>query len=520
MMKTYSLSYAALIALSLYSVTVFSQPVVEKKINNISSVVSDEAFILNLTEYFSTSDNAGLTFLVLVNSKPEVASTRIEENNLRIKFLSAGQTNITIEAATESDKVTQRFVAGVQPRFEGVYIVTDFNDLDLGENLYWNGSDLSGGFSNGLAVFGNQHNAQYGIWEGWAYSLMSDTLTRGYSNQYSAITGGGASLPQTDNDIYAMGYQPGSIKFTGSSAHQVTGMFITNSTYAALSMKYGDDFSKKFGGADGTEPDWFKLIIEGMRNGEKTGEVDFYLADFRYEDNTHDYIVETWQWIDLSELGKVDSLMFKLSSTDIAAWGMNTPAYFAIDNMMVIPDQEPMATRELQDVWVTMNADPVEINLQGLFTDPDDDDELIEISILSNSNTELVTVDILNSLLSLVVNENAHGESDIRIQAASNGKTVTVEFTLNVEDNTFLPPLSAEAVKVYPNPSDGRFLVSNLPLNSTYILEVFNYTGQLVHKRLIADTSQWIDLGHFPAGYYSVRLTAKEYLMQTPIIIK
>jgi hypothetical protein len=519
MKKIYLHSFAVFIALFFYSVIAGSQPVVEKKLNNFSSVVTDEESIVNLTEYFSAPEDSGLSFKILVNSIPEVASTRIEGNKLHIKFLSAGQTNISVEAESASGKVAQHFVAGVQPILEGDFIVSDFNNLDLGEALYWNGNDLSGGFSNGLSFFPNQYHA-WGGWDGWSYTLMSDTITPDFTNQYSAITGRGATIPHIENDIYVMGYQPESIKFTGTSAHQVAGMFVTNSTYAALSMRSGDAFAKKFGGVDGTEPDWFKLVIKGMRMGESTGEVDFFLADFRHEDNSHDYIVETWQWVDLSPLGKVDSLVFKLSSTDMGAWGMNTPAYFAIDNMMVIPDKAPLAMRELPDMVVRMNAEPIEINISGLFSDPDDDDEAIEIAVFSNSNSSLVTPGIIHSTLVLTLSENSHGDSNIELQAISNGKTALVGFNLKVEDTSSIPYFSNRLATVYPNPSDGLFLMKNVPINTIYMIEVYNFSGQLVHKGLIHDISNQIDLRHLPAGIYITRLSATEHMLQSTMIIK
>jgi len=77
------------------------------------------------------------------------------------------------------------------------------------------------------------------------------------------------------------------------------------------------------------------LRIFGYLNGEKTDSVDFYLADFRFEDNTQDYIVDTWEMVDLSTLGKIDQLGFTLSSSDNGDWGMNTPGYFFIDELQL-----------------------------------------------------------------------------------------------------------------------------------------------------------------------------------------
>ena len=65
------------------------------------------------------------------------------------------------------------------------------------------------------------------------------------------------------------------------------------------------------------------------RNGSV---VEFYLADYRFDDNAQDYIVSDWAWVDLTGLGVVYGLEFALSSSDVGNWGMNTPAYFAMDS--------------------------------------------------------------------------------------------------------------------------------------------------------------------------------------------
>ncbi|MBT3193431.1 MAG: DUF4465 domain-containing protein, partial [Verrucomicrobia bacterium] len=50
-----------------------------------------------------------------------------------------------------------------------------------------------------------------------------------------------------------------------------------------------------------------------------------------------DYIVGEWTWVDLTSFGPaVKSLHFSLSSSDNGAWGMNTPAYYAIDDLQFI----------------------------------------------------------------------------------------------------------------------------------------------------------------------------------------
>ncbi|GAF91706.1 unnamed protein product, partial [marine sediment metagenome] len=122
---------------------------------------------------------------------------------------------------------------------------------------------------------------------------------------------------------------------TLDTADVVEGLYVTNNNYVCYAMLDGDAFSKKFGGDSGNDPDWFLLTITGKDvDGVVTSTVDFYLADYRFADNSADYIVNTWQYVDLTSLGAVKSLEFSLSSSDVGDWGMNTPAYFALDTLM------------------------------------------------------------------------------------------------------------------------------------------------------------------------------------------
>ena len=120
-------------------------------------------------------------------------------------------------------------------------------------------------------------------------------------------------------------------------------MYVTNTTFAYLAVAEGNDGQEPgqpplFVKGPFTDDDWFKLEIVGQDStGTETGRVDFYLADFRNGAST---IIDDWTWINLQGLGDgVKSLAFELSSTDEGMFGMNTPAYFAMDNLtIVIPE--------------------------------------------------------------------------------------------------------------------------------------------------------------------------------------
>jgi hypothetical protein len=217
--------------------------------------------------------------------------------------------------------------------------VVNFEDLILPAESFWNGSDGSGGFTNGSAFFSNNFTDWGGgvtSWDGFAYSNITDTNTAGLAGQYNTITGSGQG-GSTNYVICCVGRtEPPTVILDMPSI--VGGLYVTNSNYTYYSMLNGDAFAKKFGGISGNDPDFLLLTITGKDSDESTtGAVEFYLADFRFEETSRDYIVNTWWFVDLTPLGEVKSLEFSLSSSDVGDWGINTPAYFVIDTIIMEP---------------------------------------------------------------------------------------------------------------------------------------------------------------------------------------
>jgi hypothetical protein len=215
-----------------------------------------------------------------------------------------------------------------------------FETVSLPGSGFWNGSDLSGGITLEGNTFKNNYNTTWGSWSGFAVSNHTDTTTAGWGNQYSSFAGNGAG----GSAQYAVGFFATYEDSTHVSLGAMTdltgvGTLVTNSTYAGISMRDGDGVAKKFGGLSGDAPDWLMLTIEGYASGAATEtSVNFYLADFRDADNSKDYILDTWKYLDFTALGTVDELRFSLSSSDNGEYGMNTPSYFAIDNFMSVPE--------------------------------------------------------------------------------------------------------------------------------------------------------------------------------------
>jgi hypothetical protein len=243
--------------------------------------------------------------------------------------------------------------------------VAKFDDLTLAPESFWNGSDQTGSIKSGGIAFSNSYSMDYQSWYGFAYSNTTDVTTAGYTNQYSAITGKGYD----GSANYAVCYPMPTARVGYAVPTKTTGFYVTNSTYAYLSMKNGDAFAKKFGGVTGNDPDYFKLMIEGLDadGGLPVDTVSFYLADFRFADNSKDYILNKWTWVDISKLKETRFLRFSLSSSDNASWGMNTPGFFCIDNFN---DKTPTSVPDIQQVQTSVYPNPFsnQIFISGIKT--------------------------------------------------------------------------------------------------------------------------------------------------------
>lgn len=224
-------------------------------------------------------------------------------------------------------------------------LTIDFDDSDLPPGGWNNGSDGYGANFSHHARLDNNFDTTYKSWDGFALSRVNNNQTSGAGNQY-AVWGDG--LDRGGSGGYAVGYYSEfTVQYMNAAPPTIVlpcdatvrGVYVNNTTYAALSMMHGDSFGKKFGGSSGTEPDWLKLTVTGLdAGGNIVGEQDFYLADFRFEDDSQDYIVSDWTWLDLASLGRnVRSLQFAVASSDVGAYGMNTPSYFALDDLQFVP---------------------------------------------------------------------------------------------------------------------------------------------------------------------------------------
>lgn len=199
----------------------------------------------------------------------------------------------------------------------------DFEDVSLPSKGYLD--SIQGGLISKGFTFENSYLGYFS--NGFAVSNIVNVDTAGFKNMYATYAGSGAS----SSNNYLLATNNAGIKLPSTA--QLLSIEITNSTYAALSMKNGDSFAKKFSGKD---KDFFKVWVKGYAAGKVKDSLEVYLANFQFADSTQNFIQKEWKIVDLSKFVSIDSLNFKLESKDVGQYGMNTPGYFSLDNIKFI----------------------------------------------------------------------------------------------------------------------------------------------------------------------------------------
>ncbi len=193
---------------------------------------------------------------------------------------------------------------------------TDWNGNPIRSNRYY-GSLYTEGEAD-LWTFYSDSGHTYDSWNGFIVSNHTDMKTSGYQNDKSVYAASGAK----GSDQFAIGYygawteEPYGIpviKF--ETAVRPLSVEIANTTYVYLYFR--DDV------AEAEKPD-MTLLITGMNGSEKTGDVPVVLV-------SGETIGAGWQTVDLTALGDVTSLEFRIACRD-----ENAPLYFGLDQLIYL----------------------------------------------------------------------------------------------------------------------------------------------------------------------------------------
>ena len=487
-------------------------PVVANQLAPIYFTDYPQTLSFDLSNTFDDPDNNNDFIVITVQSCPsEITATINDDDMLSVsRTTSSAFTNKTLVIrATSNGKHVDMNVSVSGNEVTVTVGTASFDDVTLGSNGYWTGEEGENEMFSGGWIFTNYYSQDYSFWGGFTASNHTDLTQTGMGAQYTAVTAGGYDGSTQYGVAYTMGAQT-DVYASDGSTNIITGCYVTNNLWAYQNIIEGDYSSTPFGGTTGNDPDWFKLTATGKNAaGQTVGTLDFYLADYRFANNDEDYVIDTWEWFDLSSLGAVHTISFSLSSTKSNAYGMLTPAYFCIDDFngeaptppTPPQDEPPYIANPVADIIMNVFPQTVEVNLEGVATDPDDPDEDIVYSLITNSNETVVTATITENTLSVTRLIEESALADLTLRAISDGQSV--DFTIHVVLHEYLGIKENEqGIKVYPNACQGMLHLSSVGVRE-FEYSIINMMGQTI----VAGHSQGeaiVDLSPCPAGVYLV----------------
>lgn len=179
---------------------------------------------------------------------------------------------------------------------------------------------------------------------GFTPSKVSDTSIHDplYSFPYASASGGGVAGKGSQ---YLVGYwaeflEGENCPFTERTCRIYDedgdtfvpqSVMVCNNTYLKYTVLNGTEFTSPFGPGD-----YVALIAHGVHIDGTEEEATFYLVNIESTD-VESGIVSSWQQFDLSGLGACTGIYFTMDCSDNykSAYGLNIPAYFCIDKLVV-----------------------------------------------------------------------------------------------------------------------------------------------------------------------------------------
>jgi hypothetical protein len=229
------------------------------------------------------------------------------------------------------------------------------------------------------------HGAGTGFWEGFTLANNNDSTwhqaDQWLDYQWGSMAGGGAQ-PTTQGTFtsvhgdpsipYIVASQPfyGDWSITLDKQYEMVAILLANHPYPYYVNQEGNGFARKLD----QQGDFLKLTIHGSRLGQE---------DYRIVEHTLAFVDEhgtlqqerQWIYVDLTSIGTVDKINFKLESTDNhPQWGMNTPAYFCIGELVLLDSQESNHNIHNQShvfpnpFYNTLNVTGVNVRYVNVFT--------------------------------------------------------------------------------------------------------------------------------------------------------
>ena len=396
-------------------------------------------------------------------------------------------------------------VSGAKPA------IATFDDLALEPETAWYGKRESEGYDHrsftyysGSYSFPCKYAPSLLTWGGVAYSNQTKTTFNSlFPDQFNSVVGHGVNGSKNYAVAYAYGKQTVEVRTTHAGPSVIPGTFVTNTAWVKeVTQKgtgMGDEPHKPFHKGD------YLLLIASNSTG--TRKLEFPLVDYRSNNPAERYVIDSWQWLDLSALGETESVRFSMEGTRIANGGTTIPAYFCLDDF-----GSEMPAKEIAAHTIEPQATEI-VELEKLFTEagaaPTDSPRAIYT--VSTSDDHVATATLQGNKLRLTA--HAAGKASLILSQRQGGKTAYLRLPLTVTEVKPTPqpkpgekpeekptPEVSSELKVYPSPA-----TTEIHLTASGRVEVFSLTGQLMLTIEHYTAGQAIPIAQLPAGIYLAR---------------
>ena len=417
--------------------------------------------------------------------------------------------HFTLEATdTWGQKASEKLlleVSGAKPA------IATFDDLALEPETAWYGKRESEGYDHrsftyysGSYSFPCKYAPSLLTWGGVAYSNQTKTsFTSLFPDQFNSAVGHGVNGSKNYAVAYAYGKQTVEVRATHAGPSVIPGTFVTNTAWVKeVTQKgtgMGDEPHKPFHKGD------YLLLIASNSTG--TRKLEFPLVDYRSNNPAERYVIDSWQWLDLSALGETESVRFSMEGTRIANGGTTIPAYFCLDDF-----GSEMPAKEIATHTIEPQATEI-VELEKLFTEagaaPTDSPRAIYT--VSTSDDHVATATLQGNKLRLTA--HAAGKASLILSQRQGGKTAYLRLPHTVTEVKPTPqpkpgekpeekptPEVSSELKVYPSPA-----TTEIHLTASGRVEVFSLTGQLMLTIEHYAAGQAISIAQLPAGIYLAR---------------
>ena len=262
---------------------------------------------------------AGKTYKISANDLYELRTLTFEDADA--KFTAYSLDYAPKDIRTWSNLVDDAQYGGTLTySYGGEYYWYDEGNTELFHSFttpLWGGGHVISNY-----VIEDYENLPAGYTSGWYELQMANPIGGHNGSANFAVHNGYSDF--YNSQIYDSSLQ--TLEFADGKEHVIDHMWVTNTNYFLNSLTYGDGFN-----SPATPSTYVKVIAYGYNAvDEETGSVEIYLC----KDGV---CLTEWAKWDLKPLGKVAKVAFNFAASEDQSgqYGLNSPAYFAYDDVTV-----------------------------------------------------------------------------------------------------------------------------------------------------------------------------------------